>query len=222
VGAQDWSSTIANGATVLTVGVGGAWAYYKFVRGRTFHRRGEPSIDAELVQHADLRAIRATPSFVNTGGSNIPLSAKIMRVYAFTADDLDNKGRPNWEEVASAPVFTDHKHVESQETIRDDVFVKVPDFVFRAGTIALRASCFVYEERKKPGGICWTAHRIITLEKPEKREAVMDRRNEESIPGQREADEEEIRRAKEDSEKETRSREATQEEIEQAKRDAED
>jgi hypothetical protein len=50
----------------------------------------------------------------------------------------------------------------------------------------------------------------------------MDRRNEESIPGQREADEEEIRRAKEDSEKETRSREATQEEIEQAKRDAED
>jgi hypothetical protein len=212
----DWASAVQDIAAVAAILVGAAWAYYKFIRGRTFHRRSEVTVKAELVQRGAFVGVRILPTLKNTGGSDIPLRAKIARVYAFTPDDVDERGRPNWAEVANIPVFTDHKHIESEETITDDVIVKVPSQVFRAATVALRATCFVFERRKKPGGIQWTAHAIIPVTNDRGGiEMGEDRRS--GMP-QEEADESFIETAEQDSV--TRQLEASEEEIKQAEKDS--
>jgi hypothetical protein len=212
-----WTFAIANGAQVVAIGIGGAWAYYKFIRGRTFHKRAEVTITSELVRRDAFFAVRAATSLVNTGGSNLPLRVKIVRVYAFAPDDVDEQGRPRWDEVVNAPIFQDHEHIEAQETIRDDILVAIPAPVI-SSAVALRASCFVYERRKKPGGIQWTAHSIIPLDKPRRGTIGDEDRDLGSRPAQREADEGTIRRAEQQS---APQREASEEEIERAERDIE-
>lgn len=220
--ANDWTSAIADGVQVAAIAVGGTWAYYKFARGRTFHRRAEVTVTAELLRRGDFVALRATPVLVNTGAADIPFRARVVRVYAFAADDVDDKGRPDWQEVANIPVFGDHDSIESQERICDDVLIALPMPVFSGGAVAIRATCLVYERREKPGGICWTAHAIVPLGERggEGETAAVSPDQEKSGAGtpQREADEEEIRQAGQDL---TRQREASEEEIQQAERDTE-
>jgi len=149
----DWAGAVQNVVAVAAIVIGAAWGYYKFVRGRTFHRRAELRLQGELVRRGTFNAVRVQPTLTNTGGSDIPLRAKIARIYAFAEHDVDSRGRPNWDEVASVPFFQDHEHVESQETIADDVLVAVPREVSGASAMALKVSAFVYERRAKPGGM---------------------------------------------------------------------
>lgn len=105
----------------------------------------------------------------NTGGAEIPLRAKILRVATFAAGDLDSLGRAKWSEIAHAPVFRDHEWIESQETITDDVLI--PISAVDAAVVALRVSCTVYERKKerwytrdRGGGIAWLTSSIIPVE----------------------------------------------------------
>src|SRR4051794_32789517 len=103
----DWISAgqnIVQGAAIL---VGGAWAYYKFVRGRTLHRRAELEVDASLITRRP-PSLRTRTTMRNTGAADIPLRAKVLRVATFIPNDVQANGRPNWREICTSPVFTDH------------------------------------------------------------------------------------------------------------------
>jgi hypothetical protein len=53
-------------------------------------------------------------SMKNTGGAEIPLRAKILRVATFAVGDLDSLGRAKWSEIAHASVFRNHEWIESK------------------------------------------------------------------------------------------------------------
>lgn len=163
----DWTSAVLNLVQIAAIILGTIWAYYKFVRGRTFHRRAELTIAGSLLE-SETPTVRAHASMKNTGGSVIPLRAKVLRVTTFSPGDLDTKGRPEWREIAHAPVFQDHDWIESQETIADDVLCPVPNIA--ADIAAIRVTGLVYEEKKKRwykrergDSITWTAKSIIPL-----------------------------------------------------------
>jgi hypothetical protein len=162
----DWTSAVQNTVQVAAILIGGAWAYYKFIRGRTFHRRAELAITASLVPTGAAPAIRAQASMTNTGGADIPLRVKIIRVAAFDRKDLDDAEPPNWVEVATAAVFEAHDWIESHETIGDEVLVTLP--AASASALAYMVTCVVYERRKQSrfrrnegGGVAWTARSIV-------------------------------------------------------------
>jgi hypothetical protein len=159
----DWTGAVQNVVQVVAIVVGAGWAYYKFVRGRTFHRRAEVSLDASLLAAGATVAILARATLQNTGGADIPLRLKAVKVRAFRRGDIDDRGRPQWRDVVAAPVFDDHRWLESQETISDDVLVPLRAEDTGDDVLAYRISCLIYEQRKD-GGICWTTNTIVPKE----------------------------------------------------------
>jgi hypothetical protein len=162
----DWAGAAQNLVQIAAIVIGGAWAYYKFVRGRIFHRRAEVTLDASLLRLEASRAIRARAILENTGSADIPFLAQGLEVFSFRRGDVDDKGRPQWREVATVPVFEDHEWIESQETIVDEVLVPLTDDP-EMNLLVYRVSCVVYGERerklrrtKRGGGIRWTTNAI--------------------------------------------------------------
>jgi hypothetical protein len=128
----------------------------------------------------------------NTGGSEIPFRTKTLRVETFKANDLDKKGRPEWREIAYGPVFKEHAWIESQETISDDVLIPTPEFDSGVVAVRVTCKVWEDPERRRVskrerredqkekknkggkiekgekekrrgGGIQWTAKSIIPL-----------------------------------------------------------
>jgi hypothetical protein len=68
--APEWTE-IAKGVAaivqIVAIVVGGSWAYYKFVRGRTFKPRAEVDIAASIVETNGEKGISLSVSFHNTG-----------------------------------------------------------------------------------------------------------------------------------------------------------
>lgn len=58
---QEATTITYNIVTSAAIVIGGVWAYFKFVRGRTFANRGELSVSASIERSAD-RFTFAPPS----------------------------------------------------------------------------------------------------------------------------------------------------------------
>jgi hypothetical protein len=89
IGLAAWTDIATGVAAVvqsLAIAVGGAWAYFKFVRGRTFTHRGELRVAASLVTCGTEIALKVTATFRNTGLSQIRFSkyTKLIYVYRVT------------------------------------------------------------------------------------------------------------------------------------------
>lgn len=222
--AGDWIGAAQNAIQGAAIVVGGAWAYFKFVKGRTLHRRAELDVDASLLAYG--LSIRAKATMRNTGAAKIPLRLKIVQVETFEPGDVDEHGRPAWREIAKkTPLFSDHDWIESQETIGDDLLVPIPDPSNAA--VAIRVTCIVWEERKqgpykrKRGPSTWTAKSIIPLSQLQNalpKGAI--EMNEKRREYQQEGDEQQIRRI--EQELEERQRESTEEEVQKVERETKD
>jgi hypothetical protein len=161
---------------IAAVVVAGIWAYYKFVRGRTFARRAELEVAASLLETDGASAVRIQPTLRNTGAAKIPLRAKVVYVYAVSREGW--RARVDWgDRIASAALFANHAWLEAQETIVDDVIVPL-DVARTEGALAFRVECRVYEQRGAggKGGIRWTANAVVpaSLHEPRGAGAAID------------------------------------------------
>ncbi len=160
----DWAGAVQNVVQAIALVIVGMWAYYKFVRGRTFAYRAELEVTGELVSVAKARGMRASVSLENAGASDIPLRVGAVRLYALPAhgdaEDVD------WQQVGrSVRIFSEHGWVEAQETIRDEVALRLPTTGDQVGVLAYRVDAVVYERRKDArGGIRWTARVVVPNE----------------------------------------------------------
>jgi hypothetical protein len=176
----DWISAALNIVQIAAIVIGAVWAYWKFFKGRIFHKRAEPTVEATLVTANSSYAIRARVILKNTGSADIPLRLTLLTVAPYVAGDVDEHGRPTWPEVARAHAFKDHESVESQETIIDDLLIPLrrDDGPEASSVLAYRVTCQVYERRTKSwsvrlrevllqrqvevgGGICWTTETVV-------------------------------------------------------------
>lgn len=159
----DWISAALDLVQIGAIVIGALWAYYKFFRGRIFHKRAEPILEASLLSAGSSYAIRARVTLNNTGAADIPLRVTLISVASYVAGDVDEHQRPKWPEVARAHAFKDHESVESQETIVDDLLIPLPkeDAPGEKALLAYRVTCQVYEQRSGGGGICWTTRTIV-------------------------------------------------------------
>ena len=174
----DWISAALALVQIAAIVIGALWAYWKFFKGRIFHRRAEPTVEASLLTADSSYAIRARVMLKNTGSADIPLRVTLLTVAPYVAGDVDEYGRPTWPEVARAHAFKDHVSVESQETIIDDLLIPLrkDDGPERGGVLAYRVMCQAYERRtttwsdrvrkllRRPvegTSICWTTKTVV-------------------------------------------------------------
>lgn len=110
--------------TVQTVAIvaGGAWAYFKFIRGRLFHHRAELNLAADLVKVAESTALKVRLEVKNAGASQLPI-ASCEVIASVRSGTLVQK----WTRVANSrtPIIRS-QIVESQETVAGQELVEVP------------------------------------------------------------------------------------------------
>jgi hypothetical protein len=122
----------AHFAQAVALVIGGFWAYWKFLRGRTFRNRAELRVTASILVANGDAALRVTASMRNTGLSRLPLLAGEKAVL------VDWLPRARWtlskrsvywgnaEGLRRVVVFKDHAELEPGELIADELLIPVP------------------------------------------------------------------------------------------------
>jgi len=162
MGLQEWetfTNVIRNVVQVAAVLAGGGWAYLKFVRGRTFHYRGELRASVDGFTFEGETALRVRVSFKNTGLSRIqfpadnPPRALVSQLTSggwsdgpamwFPSESIEETTEAA-EATRSMLVLRQHGWVEPGETIEDEqLFVPIVDE--SAGvTLAFRVRATLY------------------------------------------------------------------------------
>jgi hypothetical protein len=168
---DEWATVAAtanHAITGLAVLVGGAWAYFKFVRGRTFARRAELDVSGSLFTFGDDRIVKATVTLRNAGLSKLPLknNGKFVRLYGSPAVSWTPNANIFWQQLMHTPIFEGHQWVEAQETVTDEVLIPVPFLEAKGeggGWLAFRVHAQVWGERR-PGhraGPRWGATTLV-------------------------------------------------------------
>ena len=128
MGLQGATATVYNIVTSSAVVIGGVWAYFKFVRGRTFANRGELTVSASLERSAARLYLCITIVFKNTGLSRLPLNnnMKAIRLFGMVSQMDRGPGETEWERIVTLPILDQHEWLEAQETVTDTVVYRLP------------------------------------------------------------------------------------------------
>jgi hypothetical protein len=162
-----WADGAASAAQALAIVVGGTWAYFKFLRGRTFARRAELSVTPTILpEQTPKLKVRAT--LRNAGLAKLPLRTQAVFVYGIYAAPTAENPIATKERQLGKPrkIFAAHQWIEAQETVTDEVLFLVPDSQSANDHewLAFRIECRVYAKRRKPGALTWTASAVVPAE----------------------------------------------------------
>ncbi len=164
---DDWvklTQIMANVAQAAAILVGGAWVYFKFLRGRTFARRAQVDVEGTMTVVEDKRVIKAKVTVTNAGLSRVPLRKdfKWVEMSASTAAPEEPGANVDWEPLMTSNVLTENGWVESQEAISDEVLFPVPEpvnGVWRA--FRLQVQVWTTPFLGHPNGTAWVDNTIV-------------------------------------------------------------
>jgi hypothetical protein len=113
---------------IIAICIGGLWAYYKFFRGRTFKSRLEFLVSGLVHHDANSAELLASAQMKNIGLSKIRISQRGSALSAFRSLPTGRPDRPTiveWEQLVVLPVFEKHAWIEPDETIKDQMLIRV-------------------------------------------------------------------------------------------------
>jgi hypothetical protein len=162
----DWADLLDHLVTTLAVLVGGTWAYFKYVRGRTFASRAEVAVSGALYTADQQQIIKATVALKNTGASKLALErqGKVIRVHTASIDGSSGSSELRWDHLETVPVFQAHGWVESSETVTDEALIVVPSS--SDAPLAYKLEAIVFGKlrrmrRMRKRGVKWTGDTIL-------------------------------------------------------------
>lgn len=166
---DDWKAVadiVSSSVTTLAVIAGGVWAYFKFVRGRTFKPRLSVDIAAQWRDHRGRDLLHVRVNVTNLGASRIWLNQYGTGMHvSFPSDSPAEANEIAWltipfidshhegEQSDNPPsrafeIFTAHQWIEPGESISDDLLLD-PE---RPRTITRLDVALLWNTRKrKPG-----------------------------------------------------------------------
>jgi hypothetical protein len=148
--------------TILGVSVGGAWAYFKFFKNRTYRPRLDIDLAGLVLQEGSDHFLLVTVSIRNVGLTNVPIRQEGTGLMVSVNHQLPAE-RCAFEEVSwneddavVFEIFKDHAWIEPNETVSEDVMVMLPN----QGEIALKLVCRIVPHNKRRS-VEWNAMRVI-------------------------------------------------------------
>jgi hypothetical protein len=121
---------IGTAVTAAAVVIGGIWAYFRFVKGRTYRPRLEPGLSGEwrLIDGKCLLQARVTVK--NIGASKVTLLQKGtgLRVSVLAAGQPPIPAPAEWEILKVFEILREHEWIEPDETIYDDLLLNLGTF----------------------------------------------------------------------------------------------
>lgn len=156
---QAWADIVQKtAATVAIVGTAG-WAYFKFVRGRTFRRRVELTISGEVRRGPAIVYLLTNSTAKNIGLSKLELDYEKsgLRVMTHSAEGAVAEARlADWSPLSTWPVFEGQDVLEPGEPAAEELLIEIPDEGFSAFRLQLWVS--------STGDESWEVTAVVNLE----------------------------------------------------------
>jgi hypothetical protein len=156
---------VNNVVTSAAVVVGGIWAYFKFIRGRTFAHRAELEVTPSLDQSTGTSYLSVAVTLKNTGLSKLPLNAnmKAVRLSGIAGDASDGLRRATWQRILTSPTLETHAWLEAQETVTDTVVYSLHVLDVEGPRAVYQIEAIVGSRRRliTRKGTQWTARAVV-------------------------------------------------------------
>jgi hypothetical protein len=126
-GARDIASILGTTTTMLAVIFGGLWAYFKYVRGRTYRPRLAVTMRAQWRVIDGRHLLHARVIVKNIGVSVVTLRqlGTGLRVSVPDAQQPDPPTALSWQVVGVFDILTEHQWIEAGETVSDDQLIHI-------------------------------------------------------------------------------------------------
>lgn len=160
-GARVLADTLQKVVTSVALLVGGIWAYFRFVSGRTLKRRLEVAVRGEAIRsgESDKTRVFVTATAKNVGLARVGLDREETglrvltpeaegptvertagggdQVVSATREDEPPTYLARWIFLETEPIFTETKGLEPGETATDQILVEVPGIGLHAVKLEL-------------------------------------------------------------------------------------
>ena len=122
---KDVADIVGSAVTALAVIVGGSWAYFKFVKGRTYRPRLEVNLFGQWREVDGAQRYHARITVRNIGASVVRLLQRGtgLRVNLLADDQPRPPGRAKWRKAGTFRIFLEHDWIEPGETVSDDLLL---------------------------------------------------------------------------------------------------
>ncbi len=121
--AKTLSDLVTNVITSAALIVGGIWAYFRFVKERTYRPRLDVSLSGQWIQVSDRRALLVRIAVKNIGASVVTLLQRGTGVKVQTVSDAPGSGLVGWDGDRVFEVLVPHQWIEPGETVTDELLV---------------------------------------------------------------------------------------------------
>lgn len=161
--AKTWVDIVGGIVTVLAVIIGGLWAYFNFVKGRTYRPHLEVALSGQW-RHVDKHEYLQTRiSVKNIGKSVVSLNQKGtgLRVSVLGTQTLAQAPKECiWSALRVFPVLADHDWIEPGETVSDDLLL---DLALSAPQICLLEARLIWNWKSNESNIELTARKVLPV-----------------------------------------------------------
>jgi hypothetical protein len=160
----DWKGfwdMAAHVGTLVGLGVAGVWAYFNFVKSRTYYPRMEMTVSGDIRTKARLQYLVPRVTLKNIGRSKVELqqSGSGYRIW-FAQGETGQHGELIWSEGEHVfDIFVNHRWIEPGESIFDELslFALPPDCI--AAKVEVRLSAPIGWPRRK--NTVWSCSAIV-------------------------------------------------------------
>jgi hypothetical protein len=143
----NWSETLSNTERVVKIAavvIGGVWAYLKFIRGRVYRPRLEPSVSGRIAHVDGHPHLVVSLSMENVGSSKVDIDQKGTGLRLFSPELTPIATPPTqvgWMRLGTFSVFEKHGWIESGECIRDELLIGWIRIILRIRSDPLKVCC---------------------------------------------------------------------------------
>lgn len=125
---KDLADIIGTLVTALAVVIGGFWAYFKFIKGRTYRPHVEVRQAGEWLGPRGSLGLKATVSLKNIGAAKVELRQKGtgLRISRLADEQPAPPHESSWDSLGVFKIFTQHEWIEPGETINDELLIRLP------------------------------------------------------------------------------------------------
>lgn len=137
--------------------VGGGWAYFKFIKGRTLKERLRVTVDGGLEPSSGLLRVTASCEAENISLRELQIAPEgtAVRLFVHTLAENPSEAREAaWELMGAWSVFGDREVLEPGEVLQEPKLLEVPE----GGFAAMMLEFTVYSR----SGSYWQAASVVT------------------------------------------------------------
>lgn len=127
MGIKDIVDVLSSAVTALATILAGAWAYYRFVKGRVFTPRLTLTVDARQSRIDAAAYVVATLNVANVGLSRVEIESATLRVSSLALEPVAGgvtEPRRVW--LDTTRVLLAHSWIESGEVLKEQAMVTLP------------------------------------------------------------------------------------------------